>query len=102
MHTIKRAPQEYERLSCRIHAHIKERAERAAQALGQNITTFTETALAEKADAVLQREEEILLSERDFTLFMQLIQNAPAPTDALRRAAQDYKRFRAGHPDSNW
>ena len=92
----------YARLSCRVNARIKRRAEEAASVLGQSITDFTEIALAEKAERVLSQHDRIVLSERDFAQFMELIENPPAPTQQLRDAAAEYKRLRAEDPDGNW
>lgn len=99
---IEREPEELSRLSCRVSAPIKKRAEEAASLLGQSITGFTEAALAEKADAVLARFERITLSERDFAAFAAAVSNPPAPTAALQEAAREYRRLRAEQPEGNW
>ena len=80
---------DYARLNCRVDARIKQRAEEAAGILGQSITDFTETALAEKAEAVLAQHERIVLSERDFAKFVALIENPPAPTPQLVQAMRE-------------
>jgi|GEM_PF-1107314 len=90
------------RLSCRVDAGIKERAEKAASLLGQSITSFTEVALAEKAEAVLAQFDKITLSERDFARFVEVLENPPAPTPQLKHAAEAYKKRRAEQPESNW
>lgn len=95
------ATQDYARLNCRVDARIKQRAEEAASLLGQSITDFTEAALAEKAQSVLERHERITLSERDFARFVELIENAPPPTPALKNALADYQRLKAAHPDAH-
>ena len=90
----------YARINCRVSASIKRRAEQAADALGQSITDFTETALAEKAEAVLAQAGRIELSEAEFSRFLAVIANPPAPTAKLRKAAQTYKELRESDP--NW
>jgi uncharacterized protein (DUF1778 family) len=92
----------YTRLNCRLSASIKKRAEEAAEILGQSITAFTETALAEKAEQVFSRFGGIQLSERDFQLFVKTITNPPRPTMKLRKAAAAYRKLRARSPESNW
>lgn len=88
-----------DRLNCRISPAIKRQAEAAAQALGQSITAFTETALAEKAQSVLAEQERIVLSERDFERFVEILNDPTPPAPALVRAMRDYEVTRAAHPD---
>ena len=90
------------RINCRVSASIKRRAEEAAEILGQSITAFTETALAEKAGDVFSRMGAIRLSERDFQEFVEAINRPLRPTAKLRKAAAAYKRLRARDPESNW
>ena len=89
------------RLSCRVNSHVKQQAEQAAFLIGQSLTDFTEAALAEKAQSVLERQERIILSQRDFARFVELIENPPLPTQELRAAMADYEQLKAAHPDAN-
>lgn len=93
---------DYARLNCRVNVRIKQRAEEAASLLGQSITDFTELAIAEKADAVLAQHDRIILSERDFARFVELIEKPAAPTEKLRAAVQEYKRLKAENPGGSW
>ena len=93
---------ESSRLSCRISAPIKKRAEDAAKLLGQSITAFTETALAEKAEDVFAKLGVIRLSERDFDLFVRTINADMEITPKMKQAAEEYKQFRRENPNSNW
>lgn len=88
-----------DRINCRISPTIKQRAEAAAQALGQSITAFTETALAEKAHSVLAEQERIFLSERDFARFVEILEDPSPPSPALVKAMRDYQKTKAAHPD---
>ena len=81
----------YARLSCRVSVRIKHQAEEAAALLGQSITDFTESALADKAQAVLERHERISLSDRDFARFVAAIEKPDQPTEALRAAMADFQ-----------
>jgi uncharacterized protein (DUF1778 family) len=92
---------DYVRLSCRVHTQIKRKAEQAAAILGQSITDFTESALSEKAQTVLERHERIALSDRDFARFVELIDNPKPPTPELQAAMKEYYRLKAAHPDAN-
>ena len=94
-------PENQVRLSCRVSMRIKQRAEEAASLLGQSITDFTESALEEKAQAVLERHERIMLSERDFAHFAALIETPPPPTSELREAMAEYGKLKAARPEAN-
>lgn len=100
--TVTTTKEQTARINCRIRAAIKQQAEEAARLLGQSITDFTESALAEKAQAVLERQERILLSERDFDRFVQIIENPDPPTPELVAAMQEYERLKAENPARNW
>jgi len=81
------------RLSCRIRPVVKEQAEAAARVLGQSITDFAETALEEKARAVLAKNERIVLSEHAFSEFLAAISAEPErPSEKLLAAVAHYKR----------
>ena len=82
------------RLSCRIRPVVKEQAEAAARVLGQSITDFAETALEEKARAVLAHNERIVLSEHAFGEFLAAISAAEPerPSEKLLAAVAHYKR----------
>lgn len=90
------------RLSCRVNARIKHRAEEAAALLGQSITNFTETALAEKADATLGALHQLQLSERDFAHFLQIVTETKPPTAELTRAMREYEQQKVSEPKGNW
>ena len=56
----------------------------------------------EKAQAVIEREEKIVLSERDFARFVEAL-DEPKPVSAkLKEAAAQYKAIRRQHPEANW
>ncbi len=91
----------YSRVNCRVNARIKQQAEEAASLLGQSLTDFTESALAEKAQAVLERQERIVLSERDFARFVAGIEKPDAPTLELQKAMAEYRQVKAAFPASH-
>lgn len=91
-----------DRLSCRIDSQIKQRAEDAAMLLGQDLTAFTESALNEKAQAVIAQQEKLVLSDQEFEKFVAALDNPPAPTPALVAARQSLRQLREAHPEGNW
>src|SRR5438105_116403 len=90
------------RLSCRVDPRIKQRAEEAAALLGQSMTDFTEAALKEKAEAVLEQVHRIQLSERDFERFATAINAPTPPTAELVAAMREYERQRDQEAEGNW
>lgn len=100
--TKRRPRAERDRLNFRLDARIKQRAEDAALLLGQDLSTFAESALDEKAQAVLEREEKIVLSERDFERFLDAIDNPQPPTEKLREAMKQFQAISRDHPELNW
>ncbi len=81
------------RLSCRVRPRVKEQAEAAARLLGQSITDFAETALEEKARAVLSENERIVLTEHAFSEFLAAISEEPEkPSEKLLAAVAAYKK----------
>jgi uncharacterized protein (DUF1778 family) len=101
MKTLAAKKEVFSRLSCRVSTRIKEQAEIAASLLGQSITDFTEAALADKSQAVLEQHERIRLSERDFQAFAVAIEAPAPPTPELRSAVTEYGRQQAEHPEAN-
>ena len=91
-----------DRLSCRIDAQIKQRAEDAALLLGQDLTAFTESALNEKAQAVMEQEEKLILSDQEFKKFVAALDSPPTPTKALVAARQSLRQLQGEHPEGNW
>jgi len=101
MHAQTTSDDAYARLSCRVSRRIKRRAEEAAALLGQSMTDFTESALADKAQAVLDEHERIVLSERDFARFVASIESPKEPSGRLRTAWNEYEQLKAAQPESN-
>ena len=84
------------RIHCRVSPILKEKVEAAARISGQSLTSFTEMALAEKAQQVLQQEEQVRLSQSAFQAFLEAIQASPAkPSVKLLAALEEYKRQRS-------
>ncbi len=81
--------QQSTQFNIRMAVENKIKVERAARAANQSLTEFAEVAVVERAEEVLARQERILLSDRDFTRFVELMTAETAPTEtALREAAE--------------
>ena len=82
------------RLDFRLSPSAKEMIEQAAVVSGQTISDFAVTTLVKSAQEVLKRHQQRQLSDRDRDLFLQIVDQAPRPSAALRRAAAGYKKRR--------
>lgn len=74
------------RMNLRISPQAKARLVRAAALRHTDLTTFvTQTALRE-ADAVIEADEVIRLSDRDYKTVLSLLENPPPPNARLKAA----------------
>lgn len=80
-----------ERISIRLNHEIKHKIERAAALDHRSITSFIISSAIESADEVLKRDNYISLSEKDWDIFYEALNNPPKPNKALRKALADYK-----------
>lgn len=84
------------RLDVRLTLDTKELIQRAAELRNQTITQFVVSTLSEEAGRVVDSHERTTLSDRDRDLFVRLLDAPPEPNKALRNAAADYRKRRAG------
>jgi len=83
-----------ERLDLRLARRDKELLEKAAAIKGQSLTSFTVSALREKAEDILAKAGNTELTRRDMNLFSNLLDEEKAPNAALRAAARRLKTGR--------
>jgi uncharacterized protein (DUF1778 family) len=81
------------RLNFRLPTEIKKRIEDAALIAGVTVTDFAVSALAHSADEVIRQHHDRKLSVRDRDIFLAMLENAPEPNAALRKAASRYKKL---------
>ena len=81
------------RLDTRITEEKKKLYARAA-ALGNfaAVTEFVTSAADKEAAHIIQRHQELAMSENDQKVFIEALLNPPAPNKALKKAAQDYRK----------
>lgn len=80
-----------ERINFRLDQNIKQVIERAAAIRGQSLTDFAVATLEREARAVVSDHEMLVLSDKDRDAFLKALDNPPAPSENLRRAAMRYK-----------
>jgi uncharacterized protein (DUF1778 family) len=83
--------------SIRTDSDTKARAERAAIDTKMTLTEFVETAVRERTDEVLARQDQILLTDRDFLLFEELLTRRVEPNELVR---SEVAEFNKGHFDA--
>jgi uncharacterized protein (DUF1778 family) len=85
------------RLSFRIDPELKELIERAAVHTGQTVSSYAISTLVRDARRIIQDQHTTYLSERDWEIFMDLMDNPPPPNEALVRAMQHHRDFVRSH-----
>jgi uncharacterized protein (DUF1778 family) len=83
------------RLSFRLPAAWKRTIEEAATFLGQSVSNFAVSTLAQTACSILEQKKFTRLSNRDRDIFVAMLDDHDArPNRALVVAAQDYNKHR--------
>lgn len=83
-----------ERLQIRLDARAKRLLQKAAQYSRKSVSQFVLAQSLEAAERIVGEQENVSLSERDWELFLDALDNPPAPNDRLKRAA---RRYAEGH-----
>lgn len=79
------------RMDFRLSPDHKALIEKAAAYSGESLTGFAVATLVSEARRILREHETVALSARDRDRFLALLDNPPAPSDALRRAARRHR-----------
>ena len=87
------------RLNTRLPQRAHARIETAAELSGATINQFVIQAALEKADRILDRERETVLSGRDAKRFLELLDRPPALNARLARSLAAHQEATRGHPD---
>jgi uncharacterized protein (DUF1778 family) len=85
-------PKNDDRLDFRLNSEAKHVIEQAAALSGQTVKQFAVSTLVQSAEEVLERRRTIRLSNRDRDLFLALLDSDEGPNEALREAAERFKR----------
>jgi uncharacterized protein (DUF1778 family) len=76
------------RIEFRLPAEDKAVLARAAALMNMDLTGFILSKMLPEARAVIENAERLALSERDSLHVLALLENPPAPSEKLRRAAR--------------
>jgi uncharacterized protein (DUF1778 family) len=75
-----------QRLQIRLSSTKKARIARAAAIQQVDLTQFVTDAALREADAVIEDQERIVVSERDFALILELLENPPPLNEKMKAA----------------
>ena len=91
-----------DRIGARVPRDVYETLCRAAELTGATVNQFLVQAALKEARAVLEREEVLRLSSRDWTWLLGLLDNPPAPNPRLTAALGRYRKARRRDADSSF
>jgi len=80
------------RLEARITADLKALVQRAAAHQGRTVSEFVADTVQQAAMAVIEEQEMLRLSPSQSRRFVELLLRPARRIEALRRAAQDYRK----------
>jgi uncharacterized protein (DUF1778 family) len=84
------------RISASVPDHVRARIEEAAAWKGVTIGAFIADAAAKEAEQVIERQRLIQLTSEDAALIADLLENPPAPSAELLKAAEMHKKVLGG------
>lgn len=81
-----------DRIGARVPHEVYETLCRAAELTGATVNQFLVQSALKEAQAVIEREEVIRLSARDWNCLLDLTERPPKPTPALKAAIKRYQK----------
>lgn len=93
-----------DRIGARVPHEVYETLCRAAELTGATVNQFLVQAALKEAQQVIEREEVIRLSPRDWNWLLDLMENPPEPNARLTAALERYRQARQDDADTvfNW
>ena len=93
-----------ERIGARVPHEVYETLCRAAELSGATVNQFLVQSALKEAQAVIEREEIIRLSSRDWNWLLELVDNPPKPNSKLKAAIKRYQKTKQADATStfNW
>ena len=81
-----------DRIGARVPHEVYEILCRAAEYTGATVSQFLVQSALKEARTVIEREEIIRLSSRDWQWILDLMENPPEPNDRLKAALENYRK----------
>ena len=93
-----------DRIAARVPHEVYETLCRAAELSGATVNQFLVQSALKEAQAVIEREDVIRLSPRDWNWLLDLMENPAKPNAALKAAMKRYQKARRddAHTSFNW
>lgn len=93
-----------DRIGARVSHDVYETLCRAAELSGATINQFLVQSALKEAQAVIEREQVIRMSARDWGWMLGLLENSPKPNARLKAAMKRYQKAKRDDADSsfNW
>ncbi|MBF0220078.1 MAG: DUF1778 domain-containing protein [Gammaproteobacteria bacterium] len=93
-----------DRIGARVPHEVYETLCRAAELTGATANQFLVQAAMKEALEVIEREEVIRLSPRDWSWLLELMENPPKPNGKLQAALERYQKAKRDDPgiSFNW
>ena len=91
-----------DRIGARVPHDVYATLCRAAELTGATVNQFLVQSALKEAQAVIEREEVIRLSPRDWTWLLELADNPPKPYAKLKAALNRYKQLKQDDADSSF
>ena len=93
-----------DRIGARVPHEVYETICRAAELSGATVNQFLVQSALKEAQAVIEREEVIRLSPRDWNWLLDLMENPPQPNTKLQSAIKHYRDTKQSDADNtfNW
>ncbi len=82
------------RIGARVPHEVYETLCRAAELTGATVNQFLVQSALKEAQAVIEREDVIRLSPREWNWLLELIENPPKPNTKLKAAMKLYEKAR--------
>lgn len=80
------------RVGLRVPPHVKYAWENAAALEGRSLSDIIIAATTEAVAGIIDRHKVICFSQSDMELIMEDLRNPPEPNEALKRAAESYRK----------
>ncbi len=91
-----------DRIGARVPREVYETLRRAAELTGATVNQFLVQSALKEAQAVIEREEVIRLSSRDWDWVLDLIESPPKPNAKLKAAQARYQKAKRDDADHSF